>query len=91
MMQFHAEGHRVLVSSIASESGDSSHTLFFCEDPTCDWCVSEFHGRCKDFVNFDSDLLTSDVDDLKKRYTPAGDQGQEAAGQTSLFGRGEGR
>ena len=86
-MIFHAEGHRVLVASVASSSGDSSFTEYFCEGPTCSWHCTELLGECKDFVNLDSDLLTGEMLHAKIHKSPEHERSQEAHGQLLLLER----
>lgn len=67
---------------------------YTCEDPTCDWCVTEFTGgSCKGSVNSDADLLTPEVLHVNSPERRRGRPHSEKSGEAgpdhnlSLFGK----
>lgn len=89
-LSFHE--HRVLVAAAWELDVPDSHCAirYFCEDPTCDWCITEHTGgSCKDLANFrDGDLTSADFQYKVRRDTDGGSSQGESVGpslQTSLF------
>jgi len=56
------EGHRPLVSFALGDRDELLYLRYFCEDPTCDWCIVEYGGDdCKEFANVVDELLTHPI------------------------------
>lgn len=90
----HAEGHRVLVGLQNSSDERSCFVSYWCEDPTCDWHVTEFtgSGSCSEFVNPHDEALTDDVDRTRvhsrqRRRVTEAPEGSDS-GQTSFWQEG---
>jgi len=61
-------GHRILVSFATGDRGDLMYLRYTCEDPTCDWCITEFGpDECKEIAKITDELLTHYIYNVKSQ------------------------
>jgi len=47
--------HRTLVRVVIADDDSGYYALYDCQDPTCEWCVTELTGNVREFTNFPLD------------------------------------
>jgi len=83
----HEPGHRILVGFAKGDSDELLYLRYFCEDPTCDWCVVEFGpDECKEVVRIVDSLLTHEFYSTNTQSGGTGAKSNsERQGPTSQF------